>query len=195
MAATPTPTVTARRRPGNAAQLGSLLAATAGFMFMATLCGAYISVRNWRPAGTFIPESMKFDHFAGFMMMTSALIGSLAVEWALSSIRLKQRRWGTAGYGIAIVFMAATANSAWFIGQQARLVASDERYAIMLYAILAGVILLVGIGALAAGVSLVRVMSGHTLADDILYGRAGNWLVHLASLGAVTAFFLLFTYK
>jgi hypothetical protein len=196
MAASSTPTAaTVRRQTGNGAQLGAMLGVAAGVMFMATLAGAYISVRNWVGIPDFIPAELKFDNYAGFMTMVCGFSASLAAEWALASTRIKQRRWATAGYGLSAFFILAGMNAVWFIGQRSGLVASETPYAIAFYAVWAAVLGLFVVGFLAAAATLVRVLGGHSDGEDVLFGRAGNWLIHLSTAAAVTAFFLIYTYK
>ncbi len=197
MAAAPQPVVTARPQRGNSAQLSALLAVAAGVMFISTLIGAYFSVRNWIGQGEdgFIPKGLKFDNYAGFMTMTSALAASLAAEWALMSARLNQRRWATAGYGLAAVFMLAAMNVVWFIGQRSGLVASETPYAITFYALLAALMLALAVGVISAIVTLIRILGGHVGGSELLHGRAGNWMIHLATAAATTCFFLIYTYR
>jgi hypothetical protein len=198
MATTPQPTVSARPKSGNNAQVGTLLAGAAAIMFVATLAGAYVSVRNWIGVGGddgFIPQALKFDNYAGFMTMTSALAASLSAEWALMSSRLNQRRWATAGYGLTAFFLLAAMNVVWFIGQRSGLVASETPYAILFYALLAAMLLLLAIGVVSAIVTLIRILGGHVGGAEILHGRAANWLIHLATAGATVGFFLIYTYR
>jgi heme/copper-type cytochrome/quinol oxidase subunit 3 len=186
---------TVRRQTGNGAQLGAMLGVAAGVMFMATLCGAYFSVRNWVGIPDFIPAELKFDNYSGFMTMVCALAASLSAEWALASTRVKQRRWATAGYGLAAFFIVSGMNAVWFIGQRSGLAAGETPYAIAFYAVWSAVLALFVVGLLAALATLVRVLGGHSDGDDLLIGRAGNWLIHLSTAAAVTAFFLIYTYK
>jgi hypothetical protein len=197
MATTPSAPATTgmRRQTGNAGQLGALLAVAAGVMFVATLAGAYVSVRNWIGIPEFIPSGLKFDNYAGFMTMVCALAASLAAEWALASSRLNQRRWGTAGYGLAAFFLLAGMNVVWFIGQRSELAVSETAYAVLFYAVWAAVMGLLIVGFAAAMASLFRVLAGHSVGDNVLIGRAGNWFIHLAAAAATTAFFLIYTYK
>ncbi len=192
---TAAPTVTARSQPGNAAHLGALMAGAAGVMFVATLAGAYVSVRNWIGIPDFIPAGMKFDNFAGFMTMVSGLAAALCAHWALTSARLHQRRWATAGFGLAAVFLVAAMNALWFIGQRTKLVASETPYAILFYAFVASIMGCLVIGLLATIVNLIRVLGGHVAGNDLLIGKAGNWFIHLAAAAAAVNFFLINTYK
>ncbi len=186
-----------RRQSGNSAYLGALLVAAAGFVFMAALCGAYISVRNFVGIGDggFIPKEMKFDNYAGFMTMVSGLGASASAEWALISAKVKQRRWALGGYGFAILLGLGAANSAWFIGSRSALVAADTAYAISFYAVIATTIGFVLLGVLASLLGLVRTMGGHIFGDNVLLGRATNVFVHLGTAASLVMFFLLFTYK
>jgi heme/copper-type cytochrome/quinol oxidase subunit 3 len=197
-ASQPTSTaVTARSRSGNGAQLGVLLAVAAAVMFVSTLIGAYFSVRNWIGVGSggFIPDGLKFDNYAGFMTMTSALFAAFAAEWALVSARLRNRRWATAGYGLCVLFFVGAINAVWHIGQRSKLAAADTSYAILFYAVLAAMALCLVAGVIAAIVNMIRVLAGHVWGDDLLLGRAGNWVIHFAALTATVGFFLIYTYK
>ncbi len=200
MAAAPQPTgptVTARTQSGNSAQLGALLAITAGVMFVSTLIGAYFSVRNFVGVGDggFIPDALKFDNYAGFMTMVSGISAAFAAEWALVSARLRNVRWATAGYGVATLFLFGAINSVWHIGQRSKLAAGETAYALLFYALLAAMLLALVVGVVAALVNLVRVLAGHISGDDLLLGKAGNWFIRFAALAATTGFFLIYTYK
>jgi heme/copper-type cytochrome/quinol oxidase subunit 3 len=195
MAPTPSAPATMRRQTGNAGQLGALLGVASGVMFFATLAGAYVSVRNWVGIPEFIPTGLKFDNYAGFMTMVCGLSASLAAEWALAASRLNQRRWGTAGYGLSAFFLLAGMNAVWFIGQSSKLSVAETPYAVLFYGVWSAVMAFLLIGVLASLASLFRVLAGHSVGDNVLIGRAGNWLIHLAAAGATTAFFLIYTYK
>jgi heme/copper-type cytochrome/quinol oxidase subunit 3 len=193
---TAAPAVTVRSQTGNAAQLGALLAIASSVMFVATFAGAYVSVRNSIGIADFIPKGLKFDNFAGFMTMVSGLAAALSAHWALTSARLKQRRWSTAGYGLSAFFIVAALNSTWFLAQQTKLVAgSDAPYAILFYAFIASIIGCLVVGLIASIVNLIRVLGGHIDGDDLLIGKAGNWFIHLAAAAAAVNFFLIYTYK
>ncbi len=188
-------TVSVRRQPGNAAFLGSMLVAAAGVMFMAALCGSYVSVRNFVGFRDFVPAALKFDNYSGFMTMVSALGASLSAEWALMSAKVNKRRWISAGYGFAAVLGLGASNAVWFIGSRSELVSSETPYAILFYAVLAATIGFLLLGVIASIVGLIRGLGGHIAGDNLLFGRASNVLVHLGTAAALAMFFLLFTYK
>jgi hypothetical protein len=198
MASAATPAnVTIRRQPGNSAVLGAMLTAAAGLVFMGALCGSYVSVRNFIGIGKdgFIPSSMKFDNYSGFMTFISALSASAVAEWALISAKVKQRRWALGGYGFAAVLQLAAANAVWFIGARSKLASNETPYAVLFYAIVACCIGLLLLGVLASITALIRTMGGHIWGEDFLLGRASNILIHLGTAASAAMFFLIFTYK
>lgn len=187
--------ITVHRRPGNAAVLGARIAVAGAALFLAALCGSYIAVRTGVGA-EFVPTAMKFNNYAAVMTLISALLASFVVEWAHVSLTLGQRRWASAGYGLSALLGLAAMNLVWFIGARLGLAVNDVNgYALLVYAVLAAAMALFGAAVVASLLNLVRHLGGHASVTEPLLARAGNMFVHLASVGWVAVFALIFLYK
>ena len=187
-------TVTINRRSGNAALLGSLGAVAGGFMLISTLGGAYVAVRHG-VGKEFVPTTMSFNNYAGFMVLFSVVLASFATEWAQVSLKVGQRRWVSGGYGLAAILTVAAMNLVWFIGSRLAMAVSDNPYATMVYALLAGAMALLAVSLASSVVSLVLSLSGHASSSNPRPVRAAAWLVHLASFGWLAVYALIFLYK
>ena len=186
--------VSISRRSGNAMLLGVVGAVAGGAMFIAALCGAYVSVRTGFGKG-FVPTTMKFNNYAGVMTLVSGLIASFAAEWALVSLKVGKRRWVSGGYGLAALMSVAAMNLIWLIGSRLGMAVNESVYATLVYALLAAALALFAVGVVACIVSLMLSLGGHASTQNPRPARAANWLVHLATLGWLAVFALIFLYK
>lgn len=186
--------ITVNRRAGNGSLFGVIAGVASGAMFLAALCGAYVAVRTGVGAD-FVPSTMKFNNYAAFIIALGGLIASLSVEWALVSLKVRQRRWVSAGYGLGAILCAAAMNLIWFIGSNLGMGVNENPYATLVYAVLAAALALFAAGLVACVVALFLTLGGHASADNPLPARAANWVVHLATLGWIAAYALIFLYK
>ena len=86
-----------RARVGNPAMVGALVLTAAAGMFLATLGGSYWAVHTAN-AGEFVTQGMKFNTYGGALLAITGILGSLAVEFAMSGVRQGQLRWGWMGW-------------------------------------------------------------------------------------------------
>ena len=83
----------------------------------------------------------------------------------------------------------------WSIGYRLPLPVNDSPYAVLVYALLAAAMLLLGIAVVAVALALVRTMGGQITATEPNLGRAAAWAWHIAALGAVLTFAIIFLKK
>ena len=86
-----------RGRAGSPALVGALTGYAGFAMFVAAACGTYLSVRDKAEAGTFVSPNMKFNNYTVFMITLTLVLASVAAGWAVTSMRVNQRRWSTVG--------------------------------------------------------------------------------------------------
>ena len=181
----------AARRPGT---YHTRVWAAGGAMFIAGLCGAYVAVRTGVGKG-FVPTTMKFNNYAAVMILVTAAIASFAVEWALVALKVGQRRWVSGGYGLAALMGVAAMNLVWLIGARLGIAVNENVYATLVYALLAAAMLFLAVSVVACLTSLALSLGGHSSSQNTRPARAANCLVHLATLGWLAVFALIFLYK
>lgn len=198
MASTMTPaapvTPAVRGRAGHPALVGTLALVAAGAMLLAGLGGAYLSVRNANRAD-FVPEDMAFNNYTAFMILVTAGLASMGAEWAMASVKNAQRRYATMGWALAVAMGVAALNGVWFLGRGLQLAVADSPYATIVYALFTAAGLLIGLAILAAVVGGVRTLGGQISPERPYIGRAAAWVVHLATLGWLVTYALVYLYK
>ena len=183
-----------RARVGNPAMVGALVLTAAAGMFLATLGGSYWAVHTAN-AGEFVTQGMKFNTYGGALLAVTGILGSRAVEFAMSGVRQGQLRWGWMGWALAGLFAVSCMTIVWYLGKSLPFGVNDSPYSVLLYAVFAGCMLMLAIGLIAVLSALGRTLGGHITADHPAHGRAAAWIWHLAMVSAVGTFALVYLYK
>lgn len=184
-----------RGRAGSPALVGALTAYAGVGMFVAAACGTYLSVRDKSDAGSFVAPKMLYNNYVAFMVTLTLVLASVAAGWAVTSMRVGQRRWSTSGFGIAAFMNLAAGNLLWFLVKDLRLGASGAVYEVILYGlfIVAAFTTLIGLAASLSG--LFRTLSGQATASQPHYGVIAAWGQHLATASWVAVYATIYLLK
>jgi heme/copper-type cytochrome/quinol oxidase subunit 3 len=197
-----TPAVVTNTTTGRSAT-PTLVASIAGFVVMvmgiAGLAGAYGITRFYtkqaNPTEQFFAKSMKFNNYAAFIVLFSLALGSLAVGWAVTSVKVGNRRWSAAGFGIAIVTNLAALNIIWFIGSEWKAAANAAPWWLHTYALLTFAVIACLVGLVSCVAGLARVTTGQATADQPHQAMAASWLQHGALVVWIVVYSLIYLYK
>jgi heme/copper-type cytochrome/quinol oxidase subunit 3 len=192
-----TPTTTGR------ATTPTLVAALAGVvvvvMSAAALGGAYAttrySIRRSNPGESFFPSSMKFNNYAAFIVFFTLIMGSLAIGWGVTSLKVGNRRWAGAGFGIAIITDLAALNIMWFIGSGWEAAVNALPWWLHTYALLAVAMIAGAVALVAAGLGLARVVTAQATPEQPHTAIAAAWMQHAALVVWIIVYLLIFLYK
>ena len=198
MATTPAPaTVTGR------ATTPTLVACLAGsaalVMASAGVGGAYAytryALRRSNPGEPFFPSTMPFNNYAAFIVFATFGLASIAVGWAITSLRIGNRRWAGGGFGFAILANLAAGNIIWFIGNQWEGAANALPWWLHSYALLsvAGVACALALGASVLG--LARVVTAQSTPEEPHAAIGATWFQHSALVVWTIVYSLIFLYK
>ncbi len=181
----------------------TLVACLAGFVAMvmavAGLGGAYsyarFATRRANPGEQFFAKEMKFNNYAAFILLFTFLLASLAIGWAVTSLRVGNRRWSAGGFGFTVVLNLAAINIIWFIGNEWEAPVSahpwwTHAYTLMFFAGLAAVV-----ATIAAALGLARVVTGQANAEQPHQALAASWLQHAALVVWTIVYALIYLYK
>lgn len=198
MAATPAPASTSGR-----ATTPTLVACLAGFAAMvmaaAGLGGAYsytrYAVRRANPGEPFFAKSMKFNNYAAFVVLFTLVLASVAIGWAVTSLKVGNRRWASGGFGLTLLLNIAAMNIMWFIGSEWEAAANAHPWWLHTYALLtlAGLASLIAL--IAAGLGLARIITAQANAEQPHVAMAASWLQHGALATWVVVYALIYLYK
>ena len=179
---------------GNPALVGVLAMVGAAAMLLTAVGGAYMSVRHGSGAD-FVPKEMKFEYYAGGVLAATAVLGSIAVQFALSGIRQGQSRWAWQGWALGVLFGVSSMALVWSIGYRLPFGVSDSPYAVLVYALLSAAMLLLGVAVVAVTLALMRTLGGQITAAEPNLGRAAAWAWHIAAVGSVLTYAIIFLKK
>jgi heme/copper-type cytochrome/quinol oxidase subunit 3 len=182
-------------RAGSATLVGVWCFVVGGALFMATVAGSYVSVRNGAGGPAFVPSEMTFNNYGAVTGFFSALFASVAMEYAVVATRAGQKTWSSAAHGLAILTMAGAANLAWSIGRNLGLGVADSSYAAVTYGVIAAAVGLMLVAIIGAVISLSRVLVGHATSANWLPVRGGALLVHLGMAAWACAWATIYLYK
>jgi heme/copper-type cytochrome/quinol oxidase subunit 3 len=183
-----------RGRAGSPAMVGALTAYAGVAMFVTAACGTYLSVRN-ASGGDFVAAKMPFNNYVAVMTTITFALASVAAGWALTSMRVGQRRWTTGGFGLAAFMDLAAANLIWYLVKTIGLGASGSVYPVILYGlfIVAGITTAIGVAASLSG--LLRTLGGQATASQPHYGVLAAWGQHLAGAAWLAVFATIYLLK
>ncbi len=193
VSANPTPIV--RGRAGSPALVGALTGYAGFAMFVAAACGTYLAVRDKSEAGAFIAPKMRYNNYVAFMITLTLVLASVAAGWAVTSMRVGQRRWATSGFGLATFMNLAAANLLWFLVKDLDLGANGTVFEVIIYGlyIVAAAALVVGLAASLHG--LLRTLSGQATASQPHYGVLSAWGQHLAAASWIAIYATIYLLK
>jgi heme/copper-type cytochrome/quinol oxidase subunit 3 len=142
--------------------VGTIFAIAAGAMLVGGLLAAYFGARasvhaagnDWLPQGTTLPNvALAVSYF-------SLVMSSFTAQWAVSAIKLDDRRQGYVAVGLTLLLAAAFLNGMTFCWAQLHMAAGDGGFADHMYA-LTGVHVLLVVAALVLWVVMAfRVLGG-----------------------------------
>jgi heme/copper-type cytochrome/quinol oxidase subunit 3 len=167
-------------RSGTPALVGTVCALAAGAMFTTAVTSSYLSVRNATGASEFVPVAMPFNNYAAVMIAITLSLASIAVGWAVTSMRLGNRRYASTGFGFSAFMGIAALNLIWFLGTDAKLPVDTGAYTVLFYAMLATAVIMVVGGLVSSLTGLARVLGGQATAKQPQYALASAWGQHLA---------------
>ena len=181
----------------------TLVACMAGFaslvMAAAGLGGAYsytrYAVRRANPGESFFPAAMKFNNYAAFILLFSFVLASFSIGWAVTSLKVGNRRWSSRGFGFAIVLNLAAMNIMWFIGSEWEAPVNAQPWWLHVYTLLAFAGLAALIATVAGILGLARVVTGQTNAQQPHLAMAASWLQHAALVVWIVVYALIYLYK
>jgi heme/copper-type cytochrome/quinol oxidase subunit 3 len=168
-----------RGRAGSPALVGALVTYTGVAMFVTAACGTYLSVRN-ASGSDFVAKEMLFNNYVAFMATVTFALASVAAGWAVTSMRISQRRWTTSGFALAAFLNVAAANLIWFLAKSLGLGANGLVYPVILYGLFIVAALTTAIGFFASLSGFLRALGGQATASQPHYGVLAAWGQHLA---------------
>ena len=181
----------------------TLVACLAGFVAMvmavAGLGGAYsyarFATRRANPGEPFFAKEMKFNNYAAFILLFTFLLASLAIGWAVTSLRVGNRRWSAGGFGFTVVLNLAAINIIWFIGNEWEAPVNANPWWLHAYTLMFFAGLITVVATIAAALGLARVVTGQANAEQPHQALAASWLQHAALVVWLVVYALIYLYK
>ena len=199
MAATAETPVASTGRATTPTLVACLCAFVVMVMGSAGLGGAYsysrYAIRRANPGEKFFAKEMKFNNYAAFILLFTFVLASLAIGWAVTSLRVNNRRWSAGGFGFTVVLNLAAMNILWFIGSEWEAAVNANPWWLHAYTLLffAGLVTLAA--TIAAGLGLARVVTGQANAEQPHQAMAASWIQHAALVVWIVVYTLIFLYK
>jgi heme/copper-type cytochrome/quinol oxidase subunit 3 len=141
---------------------GTMLVIVAGTMLIGGLIAAYFEAREAVVAGggDWAPEAPELPNVALAVTYVALLLSSFTAQWAVSAIKVGERRQTYVAVGVTMLLGLAFVNGLSFCYTQLGLAAGESTYANLVYAV-SGTHLLLVIGALVLFVVMgFRVLGG-----------------------------------
>jgi heme/copper-type cytochrome/quinol oxidase subunit 3 len=155
------PAAPAPRR--NVALAGTMFAIAAGIMLMGGLLAAYFGARQvvHHAGGTWLDTTQTpLPNVALAVTYVSLLMSSFTAQWAVSAIKMDDRRQGYVAIGLTLMLAAAFVNGLTFCWGQLGVAAGDGAFADRMYAVTAVHLLLVVVAVVYFVVMAFRVLGG-----------------------------------
>ena len=181
-------------RAGSPALVGALSAYAGVAMFVAGACGTYLNVRN-KSGGDFIAGKMVFNNYVAFVVLMTFALASVSAGWAVTAMRVGQRRWCTTGFGLAAFMNLAAANLLWHLVQNLGLGIEGTTYELIVYGLFMVAGITTAIGFVAAMSGMLRTLGGQASGHQPHYGVIAAWGQHLAGASWVAIYATIYLLK
>jgi heme/copper-type cytochrome/quinol oxidase subunit 3 len=156
------PAAPAPRR--HVAMVGTIFAIAAGAMLIGGLLAAYFGAREvvQDGGGTWVDATkLHLPNMALAMTYLSLFMSSFTAQWAVSAIKLDDRRQAYVAMGLTLVLATAFLNGMTFCWAQIGAQAGDGAFADHMYAVTAVHVLLVVVAIVFFAVMAFRALGGH----------------------------------
>lgn len=170
-ATTASPLVTApppaARRP-RVLFVGSALGAAASGLVVLTMLAVYLQVRSDNLAAglTALPDGVVLPLTPGNMGLTTLLMSSITVAWAIYALRNGDRTHAYLALGLSLLFGGAFINSTVYLYQQLALPTTDTPIAALLYAVTGTHLVMVVVGIVFLAVMAFQALGGQLTGRD-----------------------------
>lgn len=181
-------------RIGNPGLVGTIAAVSAGAMDVFAVTGFFLGTRNLS-GRSFVPSGVTFNNYGAVMATMTLGLASLATGWAMTSLRVGNRRWASSGFGLVVLLDFAALNLVWTVGRALGPGVRGSEYAVVSYASMALAGIFIGIALVTAAAGLARVLGGQTTGTQPHLGYASAWVQHLATLAWVLSWAVIYLRK
>jgi len=179
------PAAPAPRR--NVALVGTMFAIAAGVMLVGGILASYFGARQvaQHDGNAWLPEGVTLPNMALAVTYASLLMSSFTAQWAVSAIKLDDRRQGYVAMGLTLLLAAAFVNGLTFCWGQLGVGAGDGAFGDHMFAVTGVHLLLV---VLAIGYFVVmafRVLGGQfgPRSSELVVSAVAFW--HFAVVAGV----------
>lgn len=179
------PAAPAPRR--NVALVGTLFAIAAGVMLMGGLLASYFGARQVTQAAgkAWLPDGATLSNVALAVTYVSLLMSSFTAQWAVSAIKMDDRRQGYVAIGLTLLLAAAFINGLTFCWAQLGVGAGDGAFGDHMYVVTAVHLLLVVAAIIYLVVMAFRVLGGQFGPRNSEFVAAAVAFWHFAVLAGV----------
>jgi heme/copper-type cytochrome/quinol oxidase subunit 3 len=171
----------------NVVLVGTIFAIAAGAMLVAGLLAAYFGARaSVHSAGNaWVPDGVDIPNVALAVTYVSLVMSSFTAQWAVSAMKIDDRRQAYVAVGLTVLLAAAFLNGLTFCWTQLHMVAGDGAFADHVYAV-TGVHVLLVVAALVLWVVMAfRVIGGQFGRDDSEFVASAAAFWHFAVVAGV----------
>ena len=182
------PAAPAPRR--NVALIGTVFSIAAAAMLIAGLLASYFGARQSvaHSGGVWLGPNVHLPNLPLAMAYTSLFMSSFTAQWAVSAIRMNDRRQANIAVGLTLLLAAAFVNGLSFSWGQLHLAAGDGAFADYMYAVTVGHLLLVLVAVVLFVVMGFRTLGGQFGPRNAEFVQSAAAFWHLAVVAGVAVY-------
>lgn len=170
--------------------VATALAIAAGTVLMGALFGSFL--QGAKAAGdAWLPAGVELPNVALLVTYTTLVMSSFTAQWAVSAIRMAERRQSLVATGITVLLGAAFINGLSFCWTQLGAVAGDGGYADRMYAVSVTHLLLVIVAVVFFLVMGFRVTGGQYDARNSEFVQAAAYFWHFVVVAGFAVWYVL----
>jgi heme/copper-type cytochrome/quinol oxidase subunit 3 len=174
----------------NVAMVGTVFSIAAAAMLVAGLLASYFGARQTvaHDGGVWLDPSVHLPNLALAVSYLSLVMSSFTAQWAVSAIRLADRRQANVAIGLTLLLAAAFINGMTFSWGQLHLAAGDGAFADHMYAVTVAHVLLVIVAMVLFVIMGFRVLGGQfgPRNSEFVASAAAFW--HVAMITGVAVY-------
>ena len=175
--------------------LALIVAGTGAFLVFGGLVGAYLSLKWANGSAPWPPEGVKFDNYTATMLLITAVMASVLVEWAAYATRQGFRGQSLFAYGLTVFQGVAFLVALGYLISGLGYGPAETPYGTVVHAMTTlafGVAVAATVGVLLVGLRAV----GHQLSTDNAHvARSAAFLWHVATACWIAVYYTVYVTK
>jgi heme/copper-type cytochrome/quinol oxidase subunit 3 len=175
--------------------LAVIAASVAAFLVFAGLVGAYLGLKAASGSAAWPPKGVEFDNYTATVLVITAAMASVLIEWAAYAIRKGFRGQSLFGYGLTVLLGVAFLNALAYLISKFGFGPAATPYATVVHTMAAAAFVMVAVATVATVLVGLRALGHQLTTDNQEVARSAALLWHLATVCWIAVYYTVYVTK